>query len=348
MHRTKSVFIVEPANTGWIIERLMRDVARELNARSIPTHIGKAAEYAGQDVVFNSRYLVPFADDRARVNSLFITHVDDKVRELELRATFGRFNSFVCMSPHDAEFLTALKGDRRGVVGIELPARDLTIRPIRVGLFSARYADGRKNEKWLTEFFRDRSQEEKDAFVLCFLGADWEEFTSRLAELELSYEVYRYARSAPGEYDRYKQVLSTMDVLIYPGFDGGAMSVYDAFSVGVDVLASDISYHRGLGDSVVLFSDQQSFNRRLEELLRRFQERQQRLRERSIGAYVERLLLHWDSVSNQGSSTTPSQPATAVDQATLETFRSHYKSSMSPSRLRSALIRWVQTRLIRL
>lgn len=347
MHKISSVFIVEPQNTGWIIERLMRDIAAELTARGIPAAIGKGSGYAGQEVIFNSRYLTALADPRARVNSLFITHVDDKIREMELRATFNRFNSFVCMSPHDAEFVTALKGGREGVIGIELPVRDQNVRPVRVGLFSARYADGRKNEQWILDFFASRSQEERNAFVLCFLGADWEEFTPRLAEIDLSYELYRYARSAAGEYERYKQVLGTLDVLIYPGFDGGAMSVYDAIGVGADVLASDISYHRGLGESVDLFQDQQAFNRALEDLLRKFQERASHLKDRAIGAYVDRLLRHWDSVTNGDSANAAPQPVTSTERASLETFRSHYKSSMSFGRIRSAMIRWLQARLIR-
>src|SRR5688572_9552590 len=174
MSNIKSVYIVEPENEGWIIERLMRDIAGELNARGIVTRIGSGSRYRGEQVILNSRFLIALHDSRAAITSLFITRVDDRVKELELRATLGRFDSFVCMSPHDAEFIAALKGDRRGVVGIELPARDLVVRPIRIAFFSAFYPDGRKNERWIVDCFRDRSPQQRAAFIFCFMGWGWE------------------------------------------------------------------------------------------------------------------------------------------------------------------------------
>src|SRR5438045_2238467 len=100
----RSVFIVEHANQGWVIEWLMRDIAATLIARGISARIGLPSDYDGEEAIFNSRYLEPFHDQRAKVNSIFVTHVDDRIRELELRRTFALLNSFVCLSPHDAEF----------------------------------------------------------------------------------------------------------------------------------------------------------------------------------------------------------------------------------------------------
>jgi hypothetical protein len=349
MSSIRSVFIAEPEGSSWIIERLMRDIAAELGVRGIPTRIGKGSQYGGEEVIFNSRYLVALSETRARVNSLFITHVDDRVKEQELRMSIARFNSFVCMSPHDAEFVAALKGDSVGIAGIELPARELTVRPTRIAFFSGRYADGRKNEQWIIDCFRDRPAEERAAFVFCFLGWGWETFCEKLAELEMNYEIYRYSSAVPSEYQLYKEVLKSTDLLIYPGFDGGAMSVYDALSAGIDILASDISYHRGLGDSATLFADRNEFSAGIDQLLRRHFDRLQVLRQRSIQAYVDRLLAHWSAVFDgpgaERDSSTTMPPA--VREQTLHSFRAHYKHMLSPTRIRSFLIRWLQTRLIR-
>lgn len=349
MSSIQSVYIVEPENQGWIIERLMRDIAGELNARGITTSIGSGGGYRGQHVILNSRFLTALHDTRATLTSLFITHVDDRVKELELRTMFGRFDSFVCLSPHDADFLAALKGDRDGIVGIELPARDLVVRPIRIAFFSAHYPDGRKNEQWIVDCFRDRSPQQRAAFVFCFLGWGWESFCEKLADLDMNYEVYRYSRFAPGEYQLYKDVLKTADALIYPGFDGGAMSVYDALNAGVDVLASDISYHRGLGDGVSLFADREQFDAQIERLLRAHEARVSALSNRSIKVYVDRLLDHWAGVISTragGNGDRSHSGLTTEQHETLRTFRQHYKP-ISPSRVRSFLIRWLQTRFIR-
>src|SRR4051812_47915285 len=100
----ESVFIVEEVDNGWIIERLMRDIAAELNARGVTARVGLARDYAGETVLFNSRYLTPFFDKRAAVNALFVTHIDDKIREMELKTRGRAFNSLVCMSPQEADF----------------------------------------------------------------------------------------------------------------------------------------------------------------------------------------------------------------------------------------------------
>ncbi|HEV7606553.1 MAG TPA: hypothetical protein VGO61_04415 [Steroidobacteraceae bacterium] len=349
MSPIRSVFIVEPENQGWIIERLMRDIAAELGARGIETRIGKGNQYSGEDVIFNSRYLIALYDARARVNSLFITHIDDRVKEMELRASFARFNSFICMSPHDAEFVAALKGDSIGIAGIELPARDLTVRPIRVAFFSARYEDGRKNEQWIIDCFRGRPAEQRAAFVFCFLGWGWESFCEKLGELEMNYEIYRYSRFAAGEYQLYKDALRSADFLIYLGFDGGAMSVYDAFNAGIDVLASNISYHRGLGEGATLFKDRVEFDAQIDNLLKLHANRVAALGSRSIKSYVDRLLAHWIRLlPGNGVSPDLIPPAPADERKeTLQSFRAHYKPMFSPTRVRSFLIRWLQTRFIR-
>jgi hypothetical protein len=351
MQPVSSVFIVEPDNQGWIIERLMRDIAARLNARGIVTRIGNGDEYRGEEVIFNSRFLIALSDPRARVNSVFVTHVDDKVKEFELRSALGRFNSFVCLSPHDAEFVIALGGLAKSVAGIELPARESRVRPVRIVMFSARYEDGRKNEQWIIDFFRDKTAEQRGAFVFCFLGWGWESFCAELAALEMNYEIYRYSRFVPGEYELYKEILPTTDALIYLGFDGGAMSVYDAVSAGVDVIASDTSYHRGLGDSVTLFADRGGFYRELDRLLRRHEDRTSILEQRSIDSYVDRLLAHWQSVVAFDSGVAAIEPAIRTQrdenhQDTLREFRQQYKR-ISFSRIRSALIRWLQNLLIR-
>jgi hypothetical protein len=349
MHSIRSVYIVQPEDQGWIIERLMRDIAGELNARGIATSIGSGSGYRGEQVIFNSRFLIPLRDSRASVTSLFITHIDDRVKEFELRSTLDSFDSFVCLSPHDAEFVAALKGDRSGVVGIELPAREMVVRPIRIAFFSACYPDGRKNEQWIVECFRDRPAQQRAAFVFCFMGWGWESFCEQLADLDMNYEVYRYSRFFPGEYQLYKDVLKSTDVLIYPGFDGGAMSVYDAIGAGIDVLASDISYHRGLGDTVALFADREQFNAHIDRLLGKYQARVSALSSRSVKAYVDRLLDHWATVmSNRGGGAGNESGAGSMtgQRETIEGFRQHYKP-VTPSRIRSFLIRRFLTRFIR-
>ena len=53
------VFIVEPFNSGWIIEKLMRDIRDELVARGHDVRIGPPEDYQGEEIYFNSRIFMP-------------------------------------------------------------------------------------------------------------------------------------------------------------------------------------------------------------------------------------------------------------------------------------------------
>lgn len=345
----RSVYIVEPIDQGWIIERLMRDIASELTERAIPTRIGTSSDYQGEEVIFNSRFLTALSDARAKVNSLFITHVDDRTKEFQLRSSFKKFNSLVCLSKQDADFVAALNGSRDGVAGIDLPARELKVRPMRLAMFSARYEDGRKNEQWIADYFRDKPTAYRENFVFCFMGWGWETFCATLGELEMNYEIYRYSRFTPGEYELYKEVLATMDTLIYLGFDGGAMSVYDAVSAGLHVIAPDISYHRGLGDAVSLFEDQAGFYLEMDRLNEKTQGRKESLQRRSIVAYTDQLVAHWNNLV-QGGVTAEHMPepraASAAEAVALDRMRKQYKR-LDFGRVRSAFIRSIQSLFIK-
>jgi hypothetical protein len=342
-----TVYVVEPENQGWIIEHLMRDIAVQLEGMGVKTRFGPADGYDGEDVLFNSRYLTPVSSDRARVNSLFITHIDDRIKELELRSRLERFNSLVCMSRQEADFVAGLAKDHAGVIGIELPARDLTVAPIRLALFTARYEDGRKNERWLLEYFASRSDEHRQNFVVCLMGWGWESFSAELSALDMNYEIYRYSRQTPGEYAMYKSRLATMDQLAYLGFDGGAMCVYDAVSAGVDVIATDISYHRGLGETVSLIANKQDFFAQMDRLHERNLGRKTALRDRSATEYSRRLLAHWNRLVNGlGEADDPAAERLQAQAAAVDLFRSHYKP-IGLSRLRSFAIRLLQVLRLR-
>jgi hypothetical protein len=183
------------------------------------------------------------------------------------------------------------------------------------------------------------------------MGWGWEKFCAALGAMDANYELYRYSRFVPGEYDMYKQVLTSMDCLIYAGFDGGAMSVYDALNAGIEVIAPNVSYHRDLGDAVTLFDDKDGFFAQLDRLAAKCAAREEALERRSLSVYVDRLLAHWNSVISQpmqpsnaapGAFDPPAPRAPPPSTQTLREFRQHYKR-MGLSRIRSAVIRLLQS-----
>lgn len=350
MEKLKSVYIVEQYDQGWIIERLMRDIAEQLEKQGVNVAIGKIEGYSGEQVLLNSRYQLPFFDKRSKINSLFLTHIDDSIKELEVKNIAKKFDSILCLSPQDARYLSALIGNdnKTSLIGIELPTRNDKVKPLNIAIFSARYKDGRKNEFWLVEHFKNKSTEYKNGFVIVLMGWGWEDFAKDLNDLDVNYNIIRYSRSMPGEYHAYKELLSAMDVMIYMGFDGGTMSVYDGIAAGVDVVVPNFSFHKELGSCVQTFDTQQEFYTILDSYYKKYSDRLIALQSRSIKVYVEKLMSHYNDllsgckqISISDLSVNKNIQIADLDPNVLETFRSHYQR-LSYERLRSYFIRKIQ------
>ena len=343
--KISSVFISEPINVGWIIEKLMRDIATELRVRGIRVTIGNAKQYDHEEVVFHSRYLYATPLSRAKVNSLFVTHVDDRLKEVELKNSFNKFNSFVCCSQHDAELLAGLGCRESMILGNDLPHRGGIFRPKKVAMFSERYSDGRKNENWLLEYFALASAAARKSIILCLIGYNWEVYCKKLADMGLSFELYRYDRSLSGEYEIQKSILSDMDYLIYPGFDGGAMCVYDAIFAGKKLIVADNGYHRGINGDTLLFSSKTDFFSCLDEIVESVRQREEILHQRSIERYVDNLMNHWQMTisgniefKDADLHAIDSQKPKNIEAADLNFLRSHYKK-ISARRFASSIYR---------
>jgi len=341
VNNIKSVYFVEPQSQGWIIEKLVDDIMEELKTRGIGSSRGVFSDYNGEDVVFNTRFLNSYSDARAKINSIFVTHIDDIIKEVQFRLISPKFSSIICLSPQDSRFVSQVLNRQEGVIGIDLPPRSISVRPIKLALFSERYADRRKNEEWLKEYFSEHNPDAKASFVVSFLGKHWESFCEELSKLEVSYEIIRYSAPVSTEYELYKEKLSQNDYLIYLGFDGGAMSVYDAIAAGLRVICPNGSYHQGLSDRVELFNEKTEFFVVMDRLYHQWCSAQSTMEERSIRNYVEALLSHWRSLLEPTDNTeSPNEiEATRRDVTSTDSIERVRYHRMSFSRVRSALIR---------
>lgn len=250
---------------NWIIERLMNDIAEELSLRGHDVAIGSYQDYDGQDIVLGSRYLLAKPISQAKLNCLFVTHVDDRYKESELKGISKQFDLLLAMSEHDAAIVKKIVGTSSQVAGIDLPFRGRRLPSLTIAAFTAVYADGRKNEQWLINYAQKLMHADLRAIEFLLIGEGWHRVSEQLEKLGASTRTISLRRDAPGEYDQCLAELESADVLVYPGFDGGAMSVYDALSVGLRVIASNISYHRGLGRRVQLFNNEAEFMKLLDE-----------------------------------------------------------------------------------
>lgn len=345
MSKINSIYFVEPQSQGWIIEKLVDDIVEVLDQIGIQSSRGIFSDYSGEDVIFNTRFLSSNSDSRAKINSIFVTHIDDVLKEVQFKFESKKFESIICLSQQDCRLASQLLGREHGLIGINLPPRSVSVRPIKLAYFSSRYQDQRKNEIWLKEYFLNHNPDAKKAFVISFLGRDWERFCEELGDVGVSYEIVQYSTSLSAEYELYKEKLSQNDYLIYLGFDGGAMSVYDGLGAGLRVICPNSSYHQGLSERVELFDEKEDFFAILDELFRQYSDTNHALAERSVQNYVQALLSHWDFLlpgDNVGSEEVDGAIESLHDPLLSSSKEKRRYHRLSLSRIRSALIRLFQ------
>jgi hypothetical protein len=281
-------------NMGWIIEKLMRDVTAELIKRGFEVNIGDESQYEGEDVFFHSRYLYSNYIVGPKINSLFVTHIDDSGKEFEIKNKFRNFESFVCMSPSDASVLRALGCKAEKTIGINLPHRGGTFIPLRFAIFSACYKDGRKNEKWLVEYLRNNPGYAKD-IIISLLGSEWQDYVLELKSLNVSAEWFNFSRNLIDEYELQKRELIKNDYLIYMGFDGGAMCLYDGIYSNLKLIFPRDGYHIGYRNDELYFNNKDDFFNVLDSVFGANAERKVFLESRNIVSYVDQLIHHWNA-----------------------------------------------------
>lgn len=284
---------------SWILRYISDDIVAELKRRGYHVRSGAFSDYQNEDVAFQMwwRLAQPYAD--AKHNSVFVTHTDDKTKEEDLIRMKDDFDSYICMSEEDAQFLVELGFDPKKVFGITLPIRNSFIRPISIGIFSNCYPDNRKNELWLLEYCK--THEDSQLLNFIFLGNGWERVCKDLSSYNCSFEWHCASRSLPGEYFFQQQKLAHLDYYLYMGMDGGAMGTYDAYAMGAPLCVADDGYHKDIPDIERKFETKEELFAHLDEICAKQRRKLDFFNEHSIKYYVDKIMMVWNGeASNNG------------------------------------------------
>jgi hypothetical protein len=278
-------------NADWIVGTIAKDIKRVLEQEGVDCDFGAPEKYNGQEICYHLGYAYAKPFKSARVNSVFITHIDDKIKEMSLARMKDDFDSFICMSVEDESFLIALGIPGKKVFGVALPVRNNYIRPLSLGIFSSYYKDGRKNEEWIVRFCREHQTSQLVNFV--FIGPSWGRFLQKLTKLNCSFEWHNVSRSMPYEYEFQQSKLGSLDYYFYLGMDGGAMGTYDAYAYGVKLMVTDNCYHKELPFIEYSFDSYNKFEKSLSTVINSHEERLAFFRENSVERYSQKLLSIW-------------------------------------------------------
>lgn len=280
----KSIFI-NTSGAEWILQILGDDIYNGLTNMGFKCRKGEYHEYEGEDISFHMwwRRALPYED--AKVNAIFVTHVDDSIKEHDLVSMKDKFDLFFCMSPEDAIFLEELGFEKNKVFGLNLPTRNTYIRPITIAVFSNCYPKMKtKNEQWLVDYCSSHKNSRLVNF--CFIGRDWGEIGIQLSKFGCSFEWHCVDRSLPYEYMFQQLKLANADYYLYMGMDGGAMGTYDAYAMGLELCVADDGYHKCIPDQSLGFLNQEEFNSCMDRLIEKQVRRYNFFKINSVENYV--------------------------------------------------------------
>ena len=313
----KSVYLsIAGVDPGWIIGKISDDIENYLHSKGIICRSGFPQNYQGEEICYHLGYAYAKPESKAEVNSVFITHIDDTLKEKLLLSIKNSFDTFVCMSENDRQYLIELGLDPKKVFGLKLPVRNDYVKPISLGIFSSCYKDGRKNEEWLLAF----AKVNVDALLLnfVFIGSYWGEFLNMFAKTNCSFEWHNANQKLPYEYKFQQDKLSHLDYYFYLGFDGGAMGSYDAYAYGNKLILINESYHIDIPKVDYPITTYADFEDVVTRICNDQREKINFFKDNSVEHYVENLMKIW---SNQTNNSTD---AAIESNHILDQRRSHY------------------------
>lgn len=339
MDNNKSIFINSTGCNNWILNIIADDILHELSLLGYNVRKGSYDEYNGEEIAYHMWWRIALPYSRAKVNSVFITHTDDVMKEHDLHSMRNKFDSYITMSEEDAQFLVELGFDRKKVFGVNLPVRNNYIKPISLGIFSSCYPDNRKNEKWLLEYCQDNQLSKLANFV--FIGSGWGDFVQELISMGCSIEWHCVSRDLPNEYFFQQLKLLNVDYYLYMGMDGGAMGTYDAYAMGAQLCISDDGYHKGIPDIDLKFETKEKFFQVLNSILSKQKRKIDFYSENSVKRYGNTLLEIWTNTQTKCNQSEITNEASAFH-SVLEKRRYNYFNCWNFARIRQSISSFIK------
>lgn len=274
---------------NWIVGKIFKDVRNQFLLDGINCRFGSSDQYDGEEFCIHVGWAYAKPEKKAKKNILFITHIDDSLKEKHLLSLKNEFDSFITMSTDERNHLISIGFEEKKCFGIPLPIRNKFLKPLTFGIFSSRYNDGRKNEEWLINYFKNYPSLAKYVNFK-FVGDNWQELVKKLRKINVSFEWHFTSRELMSEYEFQKNKLLDLNYYFYLGFDGGAMGTYDAYAFGVPLFVTDQSYHKDIPDIDYKFSDYHSFEKILTDIIKKHIRKVNFFEQSSIESYSDKII----------------------------------------------------------
>lgn len=177
-----------------------------------------------------------YSFESSGIQTLMVTHVDSTKKMNLLKKQLKTAQMGICMSRETMDSMANL-GIPRERLSYVNPAHDGVIQPRKmlVGLTCRVQEDGRKREYFLTKLI-EYIQPKDFSFVI--MGDGWGEQVENLRNAGFEIEWYEGF-----DYDKYNEIIPSLDYYLYMGQDEGQMGFVDALAAGVKTIVTNQGYH---------------------------------------------------------------------------------------------------------
>jgi len=249
-----------PEKKPWIIKTLAEKFTAEFNNIGQPTKL-ITAPAPGFQFYYHFNYQFCKNPIPGTKNFTYVTHIDMSWKLALLKAQADAGVVGICMSEDTARRIRELT-DSKNFVGITPPALRHDVFPdLNILIASRLYEDGRKNLNIFQEALNHFDGQNINLYII---GTGWEDFilSNKNNFKEINYQP-QFSE------DVYRDFIRRTNLLIYAGFDEGAISVLDYLAAGKDVLATAQGYHLDLLDCkrLHLFSTRDTLQRQIKKIV---------------------------------------------------------------------------------
>lgn len=264
--------VLHPENAGWVIEKIARRLRDELTAIGYSVVLGSSFTGQGHKTLWMHYMHVPTRSliEPESDHYFLVTHVDDQKKLSTVKRLCSLGMTPIAISRDTAQKLSRVLRFPKDIssirIGSDLAKPESTT--FNVAMCSRVYADGRKNEGWLTKF---PSSIDLSDVSFTLVGSGWESTAESLRSRAKFVSLEDESSVGNDSYVKTLEALTKSNLVIYTGFDEGALSALDANLLSCDLLISNQGFHMefGLGEEN-LFNNQRDFYTKFEIRLDRW------------------------------------------------------------------------------
>ena len=221
---------------GWILEA----IARQWN--DIFSNYTSSEVVIGQTKNGSNIYIHFFYGDckivENAINVVYVTHISSYLNSLMLLLQYSKDCIFITMSNETCKQVKKICG-KKAIVYSHLPEsihfnKIVINKSLSFGYFSKRHNDGRKNEQLLINISKIINNS-NNASLLIF-GSGW-------SNLSLLNGPNVFIDDSEFDKNNYLNNLKKCDFVINTSNDEGAISILDAATLNIPVIATGVGYH---------------------------------------------------------------------------------------------------------